>query len=539
VNDRTEVFADASPVGLGAVLVQYNAEETPRIICYASKSLSEVERRYAQLEKEALALVWSVEKFHYYLYGKSFSLVTDHRPLEVIFGPRSKPCLRIERWVLRMQSYDYKVVFRPRKNNITDPFSRLCQDAPNSVSLDEFSWIRQISDVSRPKAIKMVELEMESRKDKMIQSVKDAISSGRWDPELKNLFLIRFELCFCGDLLLRGTRIVVPESLQERTLELAHETHCGETGMKQLLRTKVWWPGIDKMVSKFVKRCRECLLTSLPQRPEQMKRNELPEAPWVDVAADFLGPLPTGEYLFIVWDYYSRYQEIEIMRGDSNTKKTVDVCRRIFGRCGYPVSLTTDNGPQFISKEFKEFCEEVGVTQNFTVPYWPQQNGGVERQNRDVMSFIRCCHASGLDWKSWLPNYILNKHTKLNETTGRSPGELFYNRQLRNKIPSLVVSLRGADDEVRDKDREMKEKGKERVDESRKAQPSNIVPGDSVFVKKFGKQNKLDSNFSPTMYEVVAKKGGDTIIKSRDGTFYRRNVAHLKRIPDDAKFLEK
>nr|CAI5849022.1 unnamed protein product [Callosobruchus analis] len=103
VEDKTQVIADASPVGLGAVLLQIN-HEGPRIIAYGDRTLTDCERRYSQTEKEALALVWSVEHFNIFLFGKEFELVTDHKPLEFIFGVRSKPCARIERWVLRLQS---------------------------------------------------------------------------------------------------------------------------------------------------------------------------------------------------------------------------------------------------------------------------------------------------------------------------------------------------------------------------------------------------------------------------------------------------
>lgn len=97
---RTRVVADASPVALGAVLVQYERDYgdcNPRIICFASKSLSSTEQRYCQTEKEALALVWAVERFATYLIGRRFELETDHKPLETIFGPASRPCPRIER----------------------------------------------------------------------------------------------------------------------------------------------------------------------------------------------------------------------------------------------------------------------------------------------------------------------------------------------------------------------------------------------------------------------------------------------------------
>ena len=97
----TKVVADASPVSLGAVLLQSKVKGDWRPVSYASRSLSNTERRYSQTEKEALALVWATERFHMYLYGKEFELETDHKPLEAIYSVKSKPSARIERWVLR------------------------------------------------------------------------------------------------------------------------------------------------------------------------------------------------------------------------------------------------------------------------------------------------------------------------------------------------------------------------------------------------------------------------------------------------------
>ncbi|KAK3746022.1 hypothetical protein QZH41_003245 [Actinostola sp. cb2023] len=120
----TKIVADASPVGLGAVLLQkQDGQWTP--VYYASRSLTECEQKYSQTEKEALALVWSCERPHAYVYGIRFDLETDHKPLEIIYGRRSKPYARIERWVLRLQPYDFHVVYIPGKKNIADPLSRL------------------------------------------------------------------------------------------------------------------------------------------------------------------------------------------------------------------------------------------------------------------------------------------------------------------------------------------------------------------------------------------------------------------------------
>ena len=103
---HTQIIADASPVGLGAVLIQEKNGER-RAICYASRTLSNVERRYSQTEREALALVWACERFHLYVYRlPKFDLVTAHEALKVIYSTKSKPSARIELWVLRLQPYN-------------------------------------------------------------------------------------------------------------------------------------------------------------------------------------------------------------------------------------------------------------------------------------------------------------------------------------------------------------------------------------------------------------------------------------------------
>lgn len=123
-NRETELIVDASPVGLGAILLQKD-KKRKHIIAYASRALSDVERRYSQTEREALAIVWSCKHFHLYIYGKEFTMVTDHKPLELIWNnPRSKPPARIERWGLRLQPYNLKIEYRKGTDNPADYMSR-------------------------------------------------------------------------------------------------------------------------------------------------------------------------------------------------------------------------------------------------------------------------------------------------------------------------------------------------------------------------------------------------------------------------------
>lgn len=121
---ESHVYVDASPVGLSAVLVQMN-NSNMKIIQVASKSLTSVEQRYSQTEREALAITWACEHLHIYLYGNHFTIHTDHKPLLTIFGnPKAKLPLRIERWVMRTQGYDMTVVFQTGAENPADYLSR-------------------------------------------------------------------------------------------------------------------------------------------------------------------------------------------------------------------------------------------------------------------------------------------------------------------------------------------------------------------------------------------------------------------------------
>lgn len=101
---QTVMIVDASPLGLGALLTQDG-----KVISYGSRALNDVETRYSQTEREALAVVWGYEHFHLYLFGNQFKIISDHKPLESIFNnPNSKPPARIERWRLKLQQFSIK-----------------------------------------------------------------------------------------------------------------------------------------------------------------------------------------------------------------------------------------------------------------------------------------------------------------------------------------------------------------------------------------------------------------------------------------------
>ena len=117
--------------------------------------------------------------------------------------------------------------------------------------------------------------------------------------------------------------------MRARILELGHEGHPGIVVMKRNVCSKLWWPGIDKAVEKTCRSCHGCQLVSTPSKPEPMTRTQLPDAPLEHLAADFMGPLLSGKYLFVLVDYYSGYKVVEIMRS-TTSEKTVQCLKRIF-----------------------------------------------------------------------------------------------------------------------------------------------------------------------------------------------------------------
>lgn len=529
---KTRVVADASPVGLGAVLLQFH-EGNPKVVSYASKSLTDTEKRYAQTEKEALALVWAVERFQIYLFGIRFELETDHKPLEAIFSPDSKPCLRIERWVLRLQAFSYDVVYRKGKTNIADSLSRLSNAEAEPFDPDSDIYVRSVLEQA---AVDVDELEVASAKDPEMSELREFLHRGVWNytsQQIKPYHAFRNELGKVGDLVVRGSRLIVPRSLRDRMLNLAHEGHPGRTKMQQRLRQTCWWPGMDDSVTRVVDSCAGCRLVSQPERPEPMQRRKLPDSPWVDVAIDFLGPLPSGDYLLVIIDYFSRYKEVEILR-KITASETANRLELIFVRLGYPRTITLDNGRQFVSNEFDEYCRTRGIVLNRTTPYWPQENGLVERQNRSLVKRLKISQALKRDWKEDLLAYLSMYYSTPQSTTGKTPTELMYGRNIRTKLPSLQdISTAVPFTDFADRDQRAKERGKEREDDRRKAKPSGLVVGDKVLVKNLLPGNKLTPTFNSTAMTVTAKEGARVTVEDDNGRVYQRNSSHLKRLGSD------
>ena len=520
----TEVVTDASPYGLSAILSQVTPGTTNRkVVSYVSRSLTDVERRYSQTEREALAIVWAIERLHIYLYGGHFTLYTDCKPMEMILNnPKSKPSARIERWNLRLQDYPFDVVYTKGQHNPSDFLSRHpVAEHTSSFENPAVEYVNFLCTNAVPKAMSLSEIQAATQKDATLQHLIALLKREmRWDflkinsaitvpdgvnkEELRLFYPVRDELIVSddGNLILRGSKLVLPSTLRQKALTIAHEGHQGLIKTKKLLREKVWFPKIDELVKDLLHNCIACQANGPDSRPEPLQMTSLPPAPWHTVNIDFCGPFPTGEYLLVLIDAYSRFPEVDIVHSTS-AKAVIPKLERIFATHGIPQVIKSDNGPPFSSAEIRDFLNEHGSAHQHITPLWPQANAQAENFMKPLTKAVRAAIINKQNWRKELNKFLLNYRATPHSTTGFAPATLLFNREINTKLPSCVKeSTSNMHQELKKRDAEAKEKMKILADNNNHAKTSQIEIGDTVLVKQI-KQNKFSSKFDPQPYVVT------------------------------------
>ena len=423
--------------------------------------------------------------------GREFDLVTDHKPLEIIYSPKSKPSARTERWVLQLQPHHFHIIYKPGKENITDTLSRLPHTDEGKNFDDTENYVNFITVKAVPKAMSAKEIEEVALNDKEMECLRQAIQTGRWEgTECSEYLHVANELCVVGGIIMRGTRIVIPKGPRTTVLTIGHEGHLGVVSMKPHLRTKVWWPKLEKDVERFFKTCEACQLVGRPDPPEPVASTELPQGPWCAVTIDYLG---------------------------------------LFARHGLPEVLVSDNVPKLVSEKFKALLKENGIKHQRVTTWWAQENGKVERQNRSILKRLQLAHAEGKDWRRELLRYMAVYRTTPHQTTRQTPAFLLMGRYPRTKLPELSQPTH-SDEEPRDKDQLMKFKSKQYADASRKAKMGEVKQGDLVLMKQ-DKKNKLSTTFEPQLYKVKEKKGNQVFVSDSDHPVrvLHRNTTEVKQ----------
>ena len=529
---ETTLITDAGATGLGAVLAQKQKDGTMKAVSYASKSLTAQERRYSQTEKEALGVVWACERFHLYLYGKSFTILSDHEPLKILYSEKGKPSPRILRWGLRLQSYDFKIEYIPGHLNPADIFSNNPVESDEKEKSEEIEkYINSIITYAAPKAITLSEIIDEAEKDATLKQVVKCIRDNDWskrDDNLQPYYKVRSELTYKANIVLKGERIVYPKALQKRALELAHETHMGMVKTKSLLRDKCWWPGIDSEVEKMISKCIACVsMGDADKAPMGHIDSAKMPGLWEQVHIDFAGPYPSGEFVLGIIDSASRWPDLHVTR--STTSDTViKYLNKTFATHGYPEKIVTDNAPNLVSAKVEEFCSEYGIKHKKATPYWPQGNSEIERFYRTFGKFVKTTQVEGRCWKKELDKFLIMYRNTPHCTTEVAPAQMLMGRKLKDKIPSIHKEESKIVKRARMINEEKKKKSKEYYDKKRNVRENEIDVGEYVLLKE-RKKGKYLTKFQPSPVKVI-KVRGSAITVIRDEKPVTRNISEVKKI---------
>lgn len=423
------ISTDASSFGLGAVLLQNG-----RPVAYASASLTPTQCRYAQIEKEMLAVTFACEHFRYYILGSCVSIETDHRPL-VTLAKKDIATLspRLQKMLLKMMQYDFSIRYVPGKfMYVADTLSR----SPTQESYD-------LADVDTSGTAVLCALNLSVDRETRIKNatVLDAtlakvtryVATG-WPrhkadiaPGAAHYWPFRDELYSENGLLYRGSRLVIPATERESVLNDLHSAHQGEVRMLRLARRSVYWPSITADIRALAQSCTQCGEYQKANQKEPVRPSPVPPHPWHTVAIDFLH---VGQDTFLVGaDPFTKDFVIKRMK----VTTTEAVCKALsewWLQHGIPMRIVSDNGPPFNSKEFATRVKQWGAVHLTNSPGHSAANGFIERMIQTLKSVILKTRRANNDiWTA-----LLTLRTTPGED-GLSPAELSNGRVLRTNLP--------------------------------------------------------------------------------------------------------
>ena len=430
VSKEIVVISDSSAYGVGAVLCHVvNGVEKP--VFYISSTLSQAERNYPNLHREALAVVFALTKFHKYIYGRKFKLVTDNKPLATIFnlekGVPSVIAARLQKYAYIISIYNFKIEYRKgKKIPNADALSRL--PVVKGTELDNIeekcNWIQDDFPIN------LIRISQDTKKDQILYNVYKNVMNGWKENDVNDsnkfyynnlsLLSIKDECLFLGD------RVIVPKSCQRKVLEFIHGSHIGIVRMKISARQYVFWRGLNKDIEDFVKSCEVCCKVS---RAKSKTYEECPKAkrPFSRLHVDFAKY--GGKEVIIIVDSHSKWVDVRIMNR-TDAQSVISVMNSVFLIFGLCDIVVSDNGPPFDSRAFMNFAQSLGIKLYKSPPYYPEGNGQAEIFVQTVKNALYKMYMdprlSNKPLQEIIDIFLMQNRHIVNVTIGEKPSKVIF-----------------------------------------------------------------------------------------------------------------
>ena len=377
------VQVDASLRGLGACLIQKHKGKD-QLIAFASKSLMDTETRYANIERELLAIVFACQRFSTYLLGRSFIAESDHKPLEMIAMKNlANAPPRLQRMLLELRCHHQ---ISTREGNATGRRPQLLPGESLTGNQTGCATTLHCTLFTKPWIEKLKD---STQRDPILATVYQLTQQG-WPHQRRHVPCLarrywdfRDELSTDDGMLLKGPRLIIPGELQEEYLGRLHEGHLSANKVQENAKQHMYWTGIDADIEDYTKRCQECIKRSqVPKEP--LQPHDIPEGPWRKLGIDYFAF--DGNSYVLICDYFSKFPFL--YRAKTSFWSLRDRLIDLFSIEGYPDEIVSDNGPPFQSKEFAKFLSGLGIKHTTSSPGYPHSNGFIERHIQTVKNML-------------------------------------------------------------------------------------------------------------------------------------------------------
>lgn len=417
-----KVHCDASAYGVGGMLTQeVDGHEHP--IAYVSRSLNKNERNYSATEREALAVIFAVEKFQAYFGSRTVTIITDHASLKWFLNLEN-PSGRLARWGCRLSQFNFVIEHRKGSDNVVpDSLSRL-------IKVDVINDQRS-----------------SSGKQSIVDDWYDKIFNGcKSNPAnfpnfcILNNKLFRFSKCKYQLLSEFDWKEVVHKSDINRILKENHADptagHFGVFKTHRRLSLRYFWRGMYKDVVDYVKNCDVCAAYkhTTTATPGLLGKPKVCSRPFQVISADLVGPLPRSRsgftFLFVVTCCFSKYTMLFPLRRATGAAVVKALENFVFLNHSVPETVIVDNGSQFTGSEFRSLIKRYNIPNLHYTPLYTPQVNLVERYNKTIMTavaaFVKDNHRS---WDENLYKVQFAINSAVNESTGFSPFFLVHGRE--------------------------------------------------------------------------------------------------------------